>query len=474
MSSLATAASTGPGTVTAGVNSPGNDPALGEDSADTAIPAYVWLFLAGMAFNMFSGNSYLLHLPLGPDRPLFLLSFVLLLLDPYRERWRWRPVYAVMLLTLVNTCIAWWRTGSPTDTYKAYMLSDRILMPFLMFAIGPMIFSTLRRRLLLLKSLAVLGIYWGFTGICEIAHLSFLVFPSFIMDPNLGIGFGRARGVFLASEPLGMACAMAFFTSGLLFTMVTGRWRIVAVLAMVFGFIGDALCMTRTEWLALILGALVIGFLVPSMRRRLPVVVLGTVGVVALALFAIPGLYAMLNDRLTTSRSIYDRLLTDAAAMKIISAHPFSGVGWGNFVDVNVDWVRQADTFPLTTVTIEVHNVFLSRAAETGVQGAVLWGLAVLLGPVAATLYRTPTREARGWQFMAIAALFVWIFPSVSSPNPYPFPNNLVWLVCGIASRPLLLLPARLRPPASTGPHHSPAPSDHAGVHADTALQETP
>lgn len=192
----------------------GNDPALGQDSADRAMPAYVWLFLAGLLFNMFSGNSYLLHLPLGPDRPLFLLSFVLLLLDPYRERWRWRPVYAVMLLTIVNTCIAWWRTGSPTDTYKIYMLSDRILMPFLMFAVGPVIFSTLRRRMLLLKTLAVLGIYWGFTGICEIAHIGFLVFPRFIMDPNAGIGYGRARGVFLASEPFGMACAMSFFKIG--------------------------------------------------------------------------------------------------------------------------------------------------------------------------------------------------------------------------------------------------------------------
>lgn len=417
------------------------DPALGEDSADRAIPLYVWTFLAALFFNMFSGNAWLLHLPMSLDRPLFLGTLVLLLLDPYRERWRWRWVYLAGFLTVLVTCWAWWSTGAISDTYKAYMLIDRIIMPLVMFATGPMVFSTRTRRLLLLKFFGVLTVYWGITAIGEVAHLP-IVFPSFIADPDVGIGYGRARGPFLASEPMGMACALGFFMGGLLASQTKGRWRRLGYWAMGLGFIGDALAMTRTLWIALLAGALVIGVLVPQLRRRMPVIIGASVASTALALVAIPGLLPMLVERLTTSRSIYDRVLTNEAALKIISAEPFTGVGWGNFVGENVDWVRQGDTIPLTTVTIEVHNVFLSRAAETGIQGAVLWGLCVLLGPVAVLLSRSPNAEARAWKLVSIGALFVWLLPTIGSPNPYPFPNNMIWLVCGIASRHLLIAPA--------------------------------
>ncbi|WP_420176370.1 O-antigen ligase family protein [Luteococcus sp. OSA5] len=422
------------------------DPALGEDSADRSIPLYVWLYLAGLLFNMFSGNTWLLGLPLPLDRPLFLAALVLLALDPYRERWRWRPVYLIGLLTVLVTCYSWFSTGEATDSYKLYMLVDRIVMPLLMFAAGPMVFATRARRMLLLKFMTLLTIYWGITAIGEIAHQDWLVFPRFIMNPDVGIGYGRARGPFLASEPMGMACALGFFTSGLLASMTTGRWRRLALAAMAFGFIGDALAMTRTLWLALLAGVLVIGVLVPALRRRLPMMIMGSVGSAAVALLAIPGLLPLLVERLTTSRSIYDRVLTNDAAMRIIEAKPFTGVGWGNFVGVNVDWVRQADTIPLTTVTIEVHNVLLARAAETGIQGAVLWALCMLLGPAAVLVSRTPTPEAKGWQLVTIGALFVWLLPTLGSPNPYPFPNNMIWLIGGIASRHLLIAPARRIP----------------------------
>ncbi|WP_394274941.1 O-antigen ligase family protein [Luteococcus sp.] len=418
------------------------DPARGEDSADTTIPLYVWCYLGGLLFNMVSGNAWMLGLPVALDRPLFLISLVLLVLDPYRERWRWRWVYLVGLLTVLVTMFSWFSTGTATDGYKMFMLVDRIIMPLLMFAVGPVIFSTRARRILLLKLMTVLTIYWGITATAEIAHLDWMVFPSAIMNPNAGIGYGRARGPFLASEPMGMACALGFFTSGLLASMTTGRWRKLALLAMALGFIGDALAMTRTLWLALLAGSLVIGLQVPSLRRRLPLIIVAAAAATAGALMAIPGLLPLLVERLTTSRSIYDRVLTNDAAMKIIESRPFTGVGWGNFVGVNIDWVRQADTIPLTTVTIEVHNVLLSRAAETGIQGAVLWVLCVLMGPAAVLLSRVPHEEARGWQLVTIGALFVWLLPTLGSPNPYPFPNNLVWLISGIASRHLLVAPA--------------------------------
>ena len=127
------------------------------------------------------------------------------------------------------TCYSWFSTGEATDSYKLYMLVDRIVMPLLMFAAGPMVFATRARRMLLLKFMTLLTIYWGITAVGEIAHQDWVVFPRFIMNPDVGIGYGRARGPFLASEPMGMACALGFFTSGLLAKHIARRQHIPLV-----------------------------------------------------------------------------------------------------------------------------------------------------------------------------------------------------------------------------------------------------
>ena len=144
-------------------------------------------------------------------------------------------------------------------------------------------------------------------------------------------------------------------------------------------------------------------------------------------------------DRLTTTRSLYDRDYVNEAAFRVIAEHPWTGIGWLHFVEENVLWVRQADDYPITTVTIEIHNVFLSRAAETGIPAAIAWGLAMLLGPVASALAVPATAESRAWKAVAWSAIIVWIFPTMLSPNPYVFPNLMIWLIGGIAGRGVML-----------------------------------
>ncbi len=403
------------------------------------MPAYVWFMTAGLVATLFAGNWEHLHIPLGLDRPLYIAALALVVLDARAPRLRWRSVYAIMVSLVLWTAWSWFSTGSATDPYKAFMLTDRIVTPFLMFGLGPIVYSTVERRNLLLKTMTVVGIYLGTTAIFEIAHLNPLVWPSYIMDPAVGIGFGRARGPFVASEPLGMTCGIAMFMAALLFSRSRGTWRAAAVAAMFLCFTGSLLSMTRTNWIATVVGAVVVGLFIPRIRRRLPLAAGVVAALVGIAVFSLPELLTSLQGRLTDQRPIYDRLNTNAAALRIIESHPVFGVGWGNFIDVNVDWVRQADTYPVTSVNIEVHNVFLSRAAETGVLGAALWVAAMFLGPVAGIVSRPPTRELHGWRLVAMAIFPIWLLPSLGSPNPYPMPNNLVWLIGGIASQHLLL-----------------------------------
>lgn len=411
-----------------------------ERATETQAPAYVWVFLACLVFSLFSGHSDQLGLPMGLDRPLLLLTIVLLVLDPGTETLRWRAVYPLMGLTVVWTLISWIGSGGQlTDTYKMFALTDRIIMPFSMFVFGALIFATEYRRLLLMKTAAIMGIYLGVTAILERIGIRQLIFPRYISDLQEFQSEWRALGPFGGGEPLGMTAALIFFMSCFLFYRTHDRWRWVALASAILCLIANAMSMTRSAWLGLLLGIAVCVLALPDLRRKAPAIIGSVVVFFGLALALLPTLREDLLRRLEAGGSLYDRVNTNDAALRIITAEPLQGIGWGNFITDNVLWVRQADTYPVTTVTIEVHNVFLSRAAETGVIGAVLWGLCILLGPVLAVSARARIVEMHGWKIIGWAALMVWLVPTMMSPNPYPTPNFLVWLICGIAGRGILV-----------------------------------
>ena len=406
-------------------------------------PAYVWLLLAALVFTMFKTSE--MGLPIPPDRPLFALAALLWFLDPERDRLRARSFYAVAGATVVWTALSWMSTWPTSDTYPAFALLDRIVMPLAMFPLGAAVFATAHRRELLLRTSALLAVYLGFTGLMEYLGLHSLLVPSYIATgPSQGAD-GRAGGPWLAPEPLGMVSVLAIFMAGLLFHIAKERlWRVIGVAGVFSGLIGAVVCLTRSTWLSAILAGLVVGLLVPRLRRRLPLVILLVVVLGTLMLVLFPEFRDNLATRLFTERSVYDRQNTNAAALQIVQQLPLFGIGWGEFISQNVLWVRQADTYPVTTVTIEVHNVFLARAAETGVLGALLWALCFATGPMLGLLAKPGAAWSRHWKLIGLAAFVVWIVPSMTSPNPYLTPNYLIWLIWGIAARGSLIdLPRR-------------------------------
>jgi len=408
-------------------------------------PAYVWLFLVGIVLTMFSGHSGDLGLPLPVDRLLLGLAVLLCFLDPERDRLRPRAFYVVAAATVLWTTLSWVSSGSLTDSYKLFGLLDRIIVPLAMFPLGAVIFSTDHRRELLLRAASLLGIYLGIVGLLEYLRLYSLVFPAYISDLRDPTAEVRAGGPWLSPEPYGMASALTLVLSVLLFrTSRSSWWRLVAVAGVLGGLVGSVVCMTRSVWGAVLAAGLMVGLILRRTRRLLPLMILAVLGVAVAALYAFPDFREALVARLTTERSVFDRQNTYDAAWRIVATLPLFGIGWGEFINQNVLWVRQADTYPVTTVTIEIHDVFLSRAAETGILGAVLWILCFATGPMLGLLAKPRTLWATRWKLVGLAAFFVWLIPSLTSPNPYPLPNYLVWLVWGVAARGILVqLPAR-------------------------------
>lgn len=420
------------------------DPAIpvGTDSTETLrqLPLFVWMFVGSLVLNIFSGHWEHFKMPIGPDRLLFAGAIVLLLVDHRRPKRAWKPVFWVMIALVVWTFYSMVFHDMQSDTNALFALLDRIAVPFLFFAVGPLIFTTQVRRDLLLKAMTVTALYCALIAVVQIVGPQSLVWPRYILDLTTGDFVSRALGPFGNPEALGNTLAISIVMAGVLYARSEGRkvWRFIALATIPLSVLGIVLTQTRSVWAGAGIGLIVIFLAVPKLRMWIPGLVIAAAMAVVGLLVAMPALQTSLLDRLNDDRSIADRLNTNNAALSIIDANPVTGIGWARFLEVGTQWVRQAENYPITTVDIEVHNVFLSRAAETGVLGAALWIIAALMGPLAALWPRPRTDEHGMWWLILIAAVCCWGVTSMTSPNPYPLPNNLMWLVGGIVGAPAI------------------------------------
>ncbi len=187
-------------------------------------------------------------------------------------------------------------------------------------------------------------------------------------------------------------------------------------------------------WLGSIV-ALVVAMLVSArLRRYLPVVVVvGALGVGS-AFVLVPGLSSKAQGRVNTESSVWDRYNTNTAAIRAAEAHPLFGIGWQTFETKGTDYMREAGTYPLTGVGLEVHNVFLSHLAELGSVGSLLWAIALFTGIGGSILRRGPP-ELAPWRLGLVAIFVMYLVVANLGPLSYPFPNLILWLMAGIVAR---------------------------------------
>jgi putative inorganic carbon (HCO3(-)) transporter len=421
--------------------------------SDRHHPSAVWCFVAALITDVFSGHSQYLGLPISPDRLFFAAGFLLLVLDRRRplRALRLRPVHLVAVLVVVVAGLSALAFGTLTSSLGFFALLDRLLVPYLMFTLAPLIFLRAGDRLLLLKLLSCLGIYLGVTAIGEVFGPHAVVFPRYILDPQVGIQFGRARGPFTESEANGLTMVAALHCALALFR-VSSRplWRRLAALSVALSLVGCLLTLTRSIWLGTVLGLLLVALLDRRVRKLVSVVALAAAILVPSALLASESLSTSAASRFTDAGPVNDRRNTNAAALRAIEAHPLTGVGWTRFIDVSYAYVRQSDRYPVTHINIEVHNVVLSRAAELGIPGGALWVLSVALGPGAAALRRSRTARDETWRAILVGTGAAWTTAVLSSPVPYPLPNTLVWLFAGLAASAVLLRRSEAPPDEGT------------------------
>jgi O-antigen ligase len=310
-----------------------------------------------------------------------------------------------------------------------------------MFCLAPLVFGREKQRNFLLAVLVAVGAYIGLVNLFEGVGLRSLVVPSYINDASVGIHFGRARGPFVESVADGLSLFMCAVAAGVGLKVWRRRWiRAICVVVIVLAAVGILFTVTRAVWVATIAGTLAAMVVLPGGRRLiLPVAVLSALGV-ALALALVPGLDTKVTTRLDDKSPIWDRFNTNDAAIRMVEARPIFGFGWQTFPKKGPDYLRQADTYPMTGAGLEVHDVFLSHAAELGLVGAGLWAVA-LLGAVVGAIVRRGPPTLVPWRVGLLAILVAFLAVAAFGPLSYPFPNLLLWTWAGIAGADFFLAP---------------------------------
>ncbi len=418
------------------------------------------IFSLAIVASVLSGHTEQLPVPVPIDRVIFAVGVFRLIwtawLSPRHPEEEAPPhpgfgtAHVLLLLVGAYAVVSFaWVIDDQTRS-SVFEIVDRLgLYPFFMFLIAPVVFATERARRHLLIALIALGAYLGVTAVFEVVGPQALVFPRYIVNPEVGLAFGRARGPFVEAGTNGLALQTAA-VAGMVLLWTTPP-RTPEGRAVVYGIIGLCvvgilLTLTRQVWLGSALSLVVVG-LVSARGRRLLVPAIAAVAIlIGGAYYLGPGVREKVAARAADQRPLWDRLNLNNAALRMFEEKPLVGWGWNGFRTHSTEYFRQADDYPLTTPGTGVHNVFLANLVDLGMIGTALWAFALIAG-VGGALWRRPPPELVPWRTGLIAIAVAWFVVANLSPLNTSFPNTILWLWAGIVWRPFAS-PRPVREPA--------------------------
>ena len=420
-----------------------------------------WTLTVSLCLSMFDSNWAHMGLaasPVPPDRILLVVGVAALVLHAPgasdRGPIRLRPIHWLLIVTLLYAIGSALAAGTLTTNSGFFRLFDRFgIAPFAMFVLAPVAFPDQRRRKILLGALIVTGAYLGLTALFETVGPRALVFPKFILNPDLGIHGDRARGPFLEAEANGIA----LYFCGAAAVIGTSVWRgrpglkFAMVAVALLCALGCLFTLSRAVWVAALVATLVawIGFGHAS-RGVLKPLAAGAI-IIAATFFLIPGFSSKASERFSNQPSLWDRSNLNSAATNMIEAKPLFGFGWARFSSDSQPYFQQAPDIPLTAVgpgpctgntsnatgqwqpacTSVAHNSYLSNGAELGLIGLALWIASLSFAVGGAVLRRGPP-ESLPWRAGLLAVALMWCGVVFFTPLEGPFSPELLWLWAGL------------------------------------------
>jgi putative inorganic carbon (hco3(-)) transporter len=277
------------------------------------------------------------------------------------ERATW-PMLGLTLLALASVA------GQTFDQEAWSLLASKVVVPFAMFHIAGLIFtSEARLRHFEIFCLVVLA-YLTFTAIAFLCGAHALIFPRFILNSDLGIHADRARGPLLQAVANGVSLNVLGLVA--LHSYMRAKMRRTALAVLLAGVpIAILATLTRAVWLSFAGALLAIVFLSRQPRSRRIFVAICIVTAAALALlFSSEQMRSTLDDRLNEKGPVEFREAVYAGAWEMFLERPLTGWGFHRMPDElprHVTGYHEKIFYP--------HNTYLELLAEQGMVGFALY-----------------------------------------------------------------------------------------------------
>lgn len=358
--------------------------------------------------------------------------------DPKPIAWVDVTMFAFGGLLIVSTFLSDWRVDIPGKVSPVWRLVAGYIMPIGLYWLARQSRLDRHAMIVIYTVLTLLGVYAVVTAIAEVTQQWWLVFPSYIADPNVGIHFGRARGPTLQSQSMGFYLDVCLLAAWALRPYLNRFGQLLIILLVPAFLIAIAVTYTRCVWIGLALGVMVVAALsLPKTWRPL-------VGVAALAgvlLVAVQSQQLIEIERESGSEasrsSVECRGSFTYVSWKIFLEHPILGVGYGQFIPNAKDYLsdRTVD-LPLEVIRGQPnHSTYLALLTETGLVGLGLF-LAMVTGWVLSAwrLWRNESAPdwARRQAVFMLGVLAVCIGPSLFFDLTYsPEDHWLVFFLVG-------------------------------------------
>jgi O-antigen ligase len=279
------------------------------------------------------------------------------------DRATW-PMLALVTLAVFSAA------GQPFEHETWSLIASKFVVPFALFHLAGVVFrDEARFRQFEIFCLVVLA-YLSFTAVAFLAGMHALIFPKFILDPNVGFHVERARGPLLQAVANGVSINLL----GLLALHAykrksVGRKKVLLVLLSVP--LAIVATMTRAVWLAFAGSAAVVLLRSGSrcLGRTCVWVLLFVLGGV-LVLLTSQNLSESLSERLEERGPIDYRAAVYSGGWKMFLERPW--LGWGVHqmpaeLPRHVSGYKERVLYP--------HNTYLELLVEHGILGlgCYLW-----------------------------------------------------------------------------------------------------
>lgn len=283
------------------------------------------------------------------------------------------------------------------------------------------------------------GLYLAVTGIAEAFQQWWLVYPSYIADPNIGLHFGRARGPMIHSVSYGVYLGVCLISVWLTRERLTKWWQWLAWAGMPIMLAAIYFTKTRSVWFGALTGlVLAAAFAFRSSWRWWIIGGVAAAGV-TLSLLKVDDLLKVQREGTVqdTVQSANMRASFAYVSWKMFLDRPIFGFGFGHFPKAKLAYLGDRETsLPLEQIRGYVHhNTLLSLLTETGLIGLAAYvAMLAAWGWAAWRLIDWPdaTEAMRRQGLLMLGALGVIIWQQLGHEITFtPHDHAILFVVAG-------------------------------------------